>query len=96
MIKRLLGVMCLTLMYCSSDDNNQSGPPQEITPSNLIINVNKAGSNSSMPNGDGSGIVSFGALATDAVSYAFRLDSGQLIASSSGTWIQTFTIPGES
>ncbi len=95
MIKRLLGVMCLTLMYCSSDDNNQTGTPQEITPSNLIININKSGSSSLLPNGDGSGVVSFEASATDAISYAFRLDSGQLIPSSSGSWIQIFTIPGE-
>lgn len=95
MIRRLLGVMCFTLMYCSSDDSTQTVTPQEITPSNLLININKSGASSLLPNGDGSGTVSFEASATDAVSYAFRLDAGQLIPSASGTWIQTFTTPGE-
>ena len=94
MIKRILGLLCLTLMYCSSDDNPQNTQPQDITPTNLLIHIDKSGSSTSMPNGDGSGIVTFVATATDAVSYAFRIDSGQLIPNASGTWLQSFTTPG--
>lgn len=81
--------LVLALSCSSSNDSEQSG-----TPSDLVVDVNLVGANDANPNGDGSGKVQITASAKNAVRYAFRIESGDLVESQTGTMEHTFTKNG--
>jgi len=74
---------------CSKSDSG-SDSSSGITPSNLVINANVVGTSSTMPNGDGSGVVNFTVTATNATSYKILIGS-DVINSTSGVFSYTFT-----
>lgn len=81
----------------SGGNNNGDGgpnPPSNIIPTNLTFNVQVVGTDSSNPNGDGSGVVKFSANATNAVNYSFRFGTGESKSSSSGAVEYTYTETG--
>lgn len=74
------------IIGCSkpSDDDTQD------TPSNLVINTEIVGSNSSNPNGDGSGTVNFTITATNADSYKILIGS-DVIETNTGIFTYNFS-----
>lgn len=73
-----LFIFFLSCSSASEDDccTGPVDPPNEIIPTNLILNITIEGSDTSNPNGDGSGLVTFSASATNAVSYSYRFGTG--------------------
>lgn len=71
-------IFFLSCSSASEDDccTGPVDPPNEIIPTNLILNITIEGSDTSNPNGDGSGLVTFSASATNAVSYSYRFGTG--------------------
>ena len=85
-LNRTLIILVLTALSCSSGDSEPNNMP-----SNLVLNITIVGSDASNPNGDGSGVVQFSASAENAVSYAYRIENGNLQNSSSGSIEHVFT-----
>jgi len=62
------------------------------TPSNLSITADIQGATSSAPNGDGSGLVTITAKATDAITYKIYFGNGDSVLTSSGITTYKYTI----
>ena len=79
LVKSLFFICFLTLA-CSSDNSSDSNSDttieEPIIPSDLTLQINIIGQTDSLPNGDGSGLITCLANATDAVNYEFRFGSG--------------------
>jgi hypothetical protein len=76
---------------CASDSDEEiESEVNDITPSNLVIDVGITGLNSNNPFGDGSGVVNFSAQATNASSYGFIVNSGSEVQSIDGVYQYTF------
>ncbi len=90
--------MCFLILACSSDDSTDSNSGSTIVepviPSNLTLQINIIGQTDSFPNGDGSGIITCSANATDAVNYEFRFGSGVTEQSETGQIEYTYTDQG--
>ena len=67
---------------------------EPIIPSDLTLQVNIIGQTDSFPNGDGSGLITCSANATDAVNYEFRFGSGVTEQSDTGQIEYTYTNQG--
>lgn len=103
MIKKLTHIsVCLcfalaTLVSCSgggdsSGGGDNGGGSQQIIPSNLMVNATLQGQNDNNPFGDGSGIFSITATATDAVKYGFQVgNSGSETQNTNGQFSYTVT-----
>jgi beta-glucanase (GH16 family) len=74
---------------CSSGDE----APKD-TVSNLVVEVTLVGANEENPNGDGSGSIQVTATATNAVRYAFRVNTGEVQDSNTGTLQHSFLEEG--
>lgn len=85
-----LGVVT-TFFNCSSGGSD--GSSENDTPSNLIINHEVVGANTSNPNGDGTGVVNFSVSADNATSYRILIGS-TTINSTTGIFSHTFTQSG--
>ena len=78
----LFTIFSLTLIGCSSGDDDSPGSGnggdgnQQNTPSNLVATVTIQGQDTANPYGDGSGILSCSAIATNAVKYGFKVGNG--------------------
>lgn len=86
---------CLLLFFllgCSEDKDNKD-ELLDVPPSNLTLDVRLDGA-SINPHGDGSGIVSFLATATNAVYFDFKVNDGEAVRSNSGNFSYTFTKQG--
>lgn len=84
---------------CSSGgdggDNNGGGGSQQVIPSNLDVNVTIQGQSDVDPFGDGSGVFSVTATATNAVRYGFKVgNSGTETQNTTGLFSYTITQPG--
>src|SRR5690606_18666146 len=78
----LFNLSLLTLMLalsCSSGDS-----PSDAGPTDFQIQVAQVGADAANPHGDGSGKVILTASANNAVRYAFRIGTGDLIDSQTG------------
>jgi len=87
----------VTLVFtCSSSGSDNSGPPidNDVIPSNIVLSVDVVGSDSSNPNGDGSGVINVSVSATNAIKYAVKFGNDNIIENSSGTFSKTLTQPG--
>ena len=85
------------LISCSGEEpSDDSGPsdPDQVIPTNLVLDIEIVGSNSQNANGDGSGLVRFKATANNAVNYSFRFGTGDSEESSSGSVEYTYTQAG--
>ena len=80
---------------CSSGGNDDTvvNPPQDIIPSNLVLNIEIVGVNASNPNGDGSGQVIATASATNAARYVFKFGNDE-VQNTSGNANYTFVNQG--
>ena len=83
-------VFIAILSSCSRD--NASDEPREIAiiPTNLSWSIQIAGSNTSKPNGDGSGMILCTASAKNAVRYAFKFDNESPLENTTGELEHTF------
>jgi len=81
---------------CSSGGSNNDPvvkPPQDIIPSNLVLNVDIVGADALNPNGDGSGKIIATATATDVARYVFKFGNEE-VQSSNGNVNYTFLTQG--
>jgi beta-glucanase (GH16 family) len=88
----LFNISLLTLvlaMSCSSEDPKSDGAP-----SDFVVEVAVDGANGTDPAGDGSGKVVITATAKNAVKYAFRIDTGDMIESQTGILEHQFSKNG--
>ncbi|MDU8885661.1 glycoside hydrolase family 16 protein [Yeosuana sp. MJ-SS3] len=93
----VFGLFSVIMLSCSDggDDSPDIPPgPQEIIPSNLILNVEIIGADANNPNGNGSGQVRCTATATNAVKFGFKFDNSVEIQSQSGDIEYTFSNVG--
>jgi len=104
MVKKFTYLLFLTvfsfsriLVSCSSGGDNPGGGDggggnSQIIPSNLVANVTIQGQSEDEPFGDGSGIFSVTATATNAVKYGFKVgNSGSETQNSTGQFSYTLT-----
>ena len=86
------------IFACSSENPSESDPDpintDPIIPSDLSLQVDIIGQTDSTPYGDGSGLVSCSANATDAVNYEFRFGSGITEQSETGQIEYTYSDQG--
>lgn len=79
----------ILFLSCGGGDSDADN-----VPTNLVMNITIVGSDTSNPNGDGSGVVQITATANNAIRYAFRFENGDLIESPSGSVELVFTNNG--
>ena len=84
----------LSIIACSSSDDNIDNTPEEVTPSNLVVVIDVIGENSSFPNGDGSGEVKVTATASNASSFKIEFDSNVSVENTTGIAEHTYTNEG--
>ncbi len=83
--------LCAGLFSCAEDDYDIG----EITaPTNLQVDANIVGQSGEMPNGDGSGQVTFNVSANNAMTYKFVFENGSSATTSSGTYTHQFSETG--
>jgi len=92
-IKLLLVFLAFSCSSGGNDDDPVVEPPQDIIPSNLVLNIEIFGADALNPNGDGSGKITCNASATNAVRYVFKFGNDE-IESSSGNIDYTFLTEG--
>ncbi|PRX48106.1 family 16 glycosylhydrolase [Salegentibacter salegens] len=91
-IKTSLAVLTLVFFSACSNDDYDIG--DITTPSNLNVTANVVGQTEEMPNGDGSGAVSFSASADNAMTYKFIYGDGFEEVSASGETTHSFNENG--
>ena len=87
-------LVTLTLLLVSSCQEDDTTFGDLSAPTNLTIQADIQGVNSTNPNGDGSGIVNFVATATHAISYKYVFSDGTSANAPSGQYQKRFTQPG--
>ena len=90
-------IASMFILGCSSggsDDETVEPINNDIIPTNLSLSINLIGSDTTNPNGDGTGQVNFQVSASNAVRYALKIDSNPLIESNSGSISYTFNDDG--
>ncbi|MGM1057286.1 MAG: family 16 glycosylhydrolase [Bacteroidota bacterium] len=91
-IKICLSVFTLTVFMACTDDDYDIG---EITaPTNLQVETNIVGQSDEMPEGDGSGQVTFSANAEGAMTYKYVFENGSSVTTSSGVYTHQFSETG--
>lgn len=80
----------MVLYNCSGGGDSGEGAN---TPSNLVVNTVVVGTTSSLPNGDGSGLVNFTVSADNATSYKILIGT-DVINTTTGVFNYTFTQSG--
>ncbi len=86
----LVVTVLLSFLSCSSSENESTEPN---IPSNLSISSEKLGADGNNPNGDGSGIVDFTIMATNATSYKVLINN-ETLEITQNTFRYTFTENG--
>jgi hypothetical protein len=99
MLRIIYLLIILLTTSCTSEDSTNGGDNstvtiEEIIPSNLILTIEILGQNEDNLNGDGSGVISCTASATDAINYEFRFGNGEVVESTTGNIEFTYTTPG--
>ncbi|MFD0990519.1 glycoside hydrolase family 16 protein [Mariniflexile jejuense] len=98
MFKKMLYIIQIAfvmLLSCSGgSDDTTPEQPKAIIPTNLALQIVVSGTNSSNPNGDGSGSITCNASATNAVSYGFKIGSEAEVKNTTGIFNYTCTKEG--
>ena len=83
-------VVCGFILFsCSSSNGNGT-----LAPTNLTVSAEIVGTNTSNPNGNGSGTVNFTISATNATSYKILLGNGETRDATNGNFTYTYTTAG--
>lgn len=91
----MVQVICFLLWSCSgSSDAPINEEIKESIPTNLTFQIDLTGSNSSNLNGDGSGLITCTATATNAISYGFKVGSEPEVKNTTGIFNYTCTNEG--
>ena len=81
------------LFFSCGGSSSGSSEPVVTTPTNLVINKVVVGSSTTMPNGDGTGVVNFTVSANNAKEYKMSVD-GEILTSTTGSFTYTFKQSG--
>jgi beta-glucanase (GH16 family) len=87
-------IFVLAFLSCSSDSGNSGGGTTGTTPSNLVVTAQAFGTSTLLPNGDGSGTVTFNISATNATSYKILYGDGTTQDATAGINTYTYTTSG--
>lgn len=88
--------IAIAFVSCSSGGSDDDSPPinNDIIPSNIVLDIEVVGADSSNPNGDGSGVVNVQVSATDAVRYELKFGNSDLVETTNGMISHTFNDTG--
>ena len=91
----IIQIAFVMFLSCSgSSEDTTPEQPKAIIPTNLALQIVVSGTNSSNPNGDGSGSITCNASATNAVSYGFKVGSEAEVKNTTGIFNYTCTKEG--
>ena len=95
-MKKLILLLFIPLVLTCSDDSTNSNtiPTDNVTPSNLNLEIIIEGVSEDFPNGDGSGEVIFNSTANNTDYFEYRLGNGEVITSENGYLEYTFSEQG--
>lgn len=84
------------MFTCSSNESDNIDPPidESIIPSDIVLTIDIVGTDSSYPNGDGSGLINVNVSATDAIKYGFRVGNEDVVENLSGAFSEVLTKTG--
>lgn len=88
------GLVALLLVFSSActDDDYDIGAIK--APTNLTVSAEVVGQSEEMPEGDGSGQVTFSANAEGAMTYKYVFENGSSVTTSSGVYTHQFSETG--
>jgi hypothetical protein len=92
-MKKLIPLMFISLILTCSDDSNNSNtiPSENVTPTNLNLEIIIQGVSEDFPNGNGSGEVIFNSTADNTDYFEYRLGNGEVLISDNGYLEYTFS-----
>ena len=92
--KFLLIISIFSFLFFSCGESGSGSSDSVVsTPTNLVINKAVVGSSTTMPNGDGTGVVNFTVSANNAKEYKISVD-GEILKSTTGSFTYTFKQSG--
>lgn len=92
--KFLLIISFFSFLFFSCGESGSGSSDSVVsTPTNLVINKAVIGSSTTMPNGDGTGVVNFTVSANNAKEYKMSVD-GEILKSTTGSFTYTFKQSG--
>jgi PKD repeat protein len=92
--KFLLIISIFSFLFFSCGESGSGSSDSVVsTPTNLAINKAVIGSSTTMPNGDGTGVVNFTVSANNAKEYKMSVD-GEILTSTTGNFTYTFKQSG--
>ena len=92
--KFLLIISIFSFLFFSCGESGSGSSDSVVsTPTNLVINKAVIGSSTTMPNGDGTGVVNFTVSANNAKEYKMSVD-GEILKSTTGSFTYTFKQSG--
>ncbi len=92
--KFLLIISIFSFLFFSCGESGSGSSDSVVsTPTNLVINKAVIGSSTTMPNGDGTGVVNFTVSANNAKEYKMSVD-GEILTSTTGNFTYTFKQSG--
>lgn len=92
--KFLLIISIFSFLFFSCGGSGSGSSDQVVTtPTNLVINKLVVGSSTTMPNGDGTGVVNFTVSANNAKEYKMSVN-GEILTSTTGSFTYTFKQSG--
>lgn len=90
----IFGILIIAFTLFISCGGSSSGEELNLAPTNLIIDATIVGTDTSNPNGDGSGKVIFNFSAENATTFKINLGNDEIIETSSNTLTYTYTGSG--
>ncbi|HSP11481.1 MAG TPA: family 16 glycosylhydrolase [Salegentibacter sp.] len=88
------GLVALLLIFVSACSNDDYDIGEITAPTNLQVETNIVGQSDDMPNGDGSGQVTFNANAEGAMTYKYVFENGTEVTTASGVYTHPFSETG--
>ncbi|SKB51982.1 Glycosyl hydrolases family 16 [Salegentibacter holothuriorum] len=88
------GLVALSLVFASACSNDDYDIGEIAAPTNLQVETNVVGQSEDMPDGDGSGEVTFNATADGAMTYKYVFGNGSSVTTSNGVYTHQFSETG--
>ncbi|MBZ9630865.1 family 16 glycosylhydrolase [Salegentibacter sp. LM13S] len=88
------GLVALSLVFASACSNDDYDIGEIVAPTNLQVETNVVGQSEDMPDGDGSGEVTFSATADGAMTYKYVFGNGSSVTTSNGVYTHQFSETG--